>query len=118
MRLELTDAPRRGTVYGVPGFTIRTDKLHLRLAGTALGLFFLVIGGGSIATAQPVAAEQALPFAIMAIVAGVAALGFAWLEAYPERVFCRPLRRPGHRLAGPPPDETEQAPLFETVRRP
>lgn len=99
------------------GIRIHTDKLRLRLTGTALGLFFLAVGGGSLAAAEPAAAEQAFPFAIMAIVAGIAALAFAWLEALPERVFCRPLRRPGHRLAGPLPEDTEQAPLFEAGRR-
>ncbi|MBT5264772.1 MAG: hypothetical protein HOL85_08070 [Rhodospirillaceae bacterium] len=94
----------------------KTDRLTLRIGGTVLGGAFLALGGlsvhGAITISNLVAPDRVFWYGVTVLIAGVLSIGFAWLEARPDRVFCPTVRRPGHQLAGPAPKDTEFDRLF------
>jgi hypothetical protein len=95
----------------------KTDRPWLRIGGTLLGFAFLWVGGVSIHGATTMAGldapDRVFWYGVTVMIAGVLAVGAAWLEPRPDRVFCPTTRRPGQQLKGPPPDDNEQSALFQ-----
>jgi hypothetical protein len=90
----------------------------LRVGGVILGLAFLVVGAVSVHGALTMTGlddpDRVFWYGVTTLIAGALSILFAAIEPKPEWVFCAPPRRPGHRLVGPAPEDTEQSSLFET----
>lgn len=76
---------------------VHTDLLGTRIAGTALGLGFLLVGayalfGGGDAV-DPLLRERASGFGVAAIIGGVIAISVSWLVRRLDNIWCAPPRR-------------------------
>lgn len=80
-----------------PTKILRTDNLFLRVGGTVMGLFFLVIGYltlDGMASAGPLDdPDRVLWYGITMLIGGVLAIGFAWLEPRLDQVYCATPKR-------------------------
>jgi len=76
---------------------LRTDNLVMRIGGTLMGIFFLVVGvyslNGLEAATGPADADRVFWFGVTMSIGGVLAIGFAWLEPRLDQVYCAPPRR-------------------------
>lgn len=74
-----------------------TDHLVLRIGGTLMGVFFLVIGyltlTGMDEVKDLVAPERVYWYGVTMIIGGVLAIGFAWLESRLDQVYCATPKR-------------------------
>ncbi len=74
---------------------IHRDRLATRIAGSALGVGFLLMGAYALLGGEGVDAvvrERAAGFGVCAIVAGVAAAGVSWLVERLDNIWCAPPR--------------------------
>ena len=76
---------------------VHTDLLGTRIAGTLLGLGFLLMGlyalfGGGDAVV-PALRERASGFGVAALIAGLVAIPVSWLVRRLDNIWCAPPRR-------------------------
>lgn len=75
---------------------VHTDQLGTRIAGTLLGLGFVLLGlyalfGGGDAV-DPALRERASGFGVAALLAGMAAILVSWLVGRLDNIWCAPPR--------------------------
>lgn len=88
---------------------VHTDLLGTRIAGTLLGLGFLLMGlyalfGGGDAVV-PALRERASGFGVAALIAGLVAIPVSWLVRRLDNIWCAPPRRGWFRTASHESDE-------------
>ena len=76
---------------------LHVDKLPTRLAGSALGIGFVVIGVYAI-LGQPEGldasvSDRAFWFGVTSVIGGVLALAMSWLAGRLDNIWCAPPRR-------------------------
>jgi len=75
---------------------IHTDQLPTRVAGSLLGLGFLLIGGyallGGGEALDPALRERATGFGVAAVIAGAIAIPVSWLVQRLDNIWCAPPR--------------------------
>jgi len=87
---------------------LRTDNLAVRIGGTVMGVFFMVVGTYALAGIDLAGdlndRDSVLWFGITMLIGGLLAIGFAWLEPHLDQVYCaapkRWLRRRSRRDPG------------------